>query len=143
MATQIYSEGNVLIAKPACEIDHHSAERLRGQVDAAFDKSSCRHIIFDFSGVTFMDSSGIGMIIGRYKNAEKRGGRLALAAMSDEMGRLFQISGLAKIITRTATVEEALLDLSGPKINASPQWHKENSVRMAQDTPHGSGRISS
>ena len=107
MALQLQVAGNALIATPACEIDHHSAERMRGQIDAAFDNSSCKHIIFDFSGVKFMDSSGIGMIIGRYKNAEKRGGRLALAGMSDEMGRLFHISGLAKIITRTSTVEEA------------------------------------
>ncbi|MCL2378900.1 MAG: anti-sigma factor antagonist [Defluviitaleaceae bacterium] len=107
MGLQLNIEGNALIARPDCEIDHHSAERMRGQIDAVFDNSSCRHIIFDFSGVNFMDSSGIGMIIGRYKNAEKRGGRLALAGMSDEMGRLFHISGLAKIITRTATVEEA------------------------------------
>ena len=112
MAIQLSIQGNALIAAPDCEIDHHSAERLRGQIDAHFDKSSCRNIIFDFSRVTFMDSSGIGMIIGRYKNAEKRGGRLAIAAMSDEMGRLFHISGLAKIITRTATVEEALKELT-------------------------------
>ena len=115
MGLQLHIEGNALIAKPECEIDHHSAERLRGQIDAAFDKSSCRHIILDFSGVNFMDSSGIGMIIGRYKAAEKRGGRLALAAMSDEMGRIFQISGLAKIITRTATVQEAQEDLLTPR----------------------------
>jgi len=107
MALQIKIEGNALIATPSSEIDHHSAERMRGQIDIAFDNSSCRHIIFDFSGVNFMDSSGIGMIIGRYKNAEKRGGRLALAGMNNEMGRLFQISGLAKIITRTASIEEA------------------------------------
>ena len=117
MGIQLSIKGNALIAKPDCEIDHHSAERLRGQVDAAFDKSSCRHIVFDFSDVKFMDSSGIGMIIGRYKNAEKRGGRLALAAMSDDMGRLFHISGLAKIITRTATVEDALEGLGAGRGN--------------------------
>ena len=108
MALQLDINGPALIARPDVEIDHHSAERMRVQVDAAFEKSSCRHIIFDFSQVTFMDSSGIGMIIGRYKNAEKRGGKMALTGMSDEMGRLFTISGLAKIITRTDTVEEAL-----------------------------------
>ena len=112
MGLELNINGSALVARPDCEIDHLSAERLRGQIDAAFDNSSCRHIVFDFSQVGFMDSSGIGMIIGRYKNAEKRGGRLALAAMSGEMGRLFQISGLAKIITRAATVEEALQTLS-------------------------------
>ena len=108
MGLQLEIKGAALVAKPDCEIDYHSAGGLRAHVDAAFDKSSCRHIVFDFSDVGFMDSSGIGMIIGRYKNAEKRGGRLALAGMNDEMGRLFQISGLAKIITRAATVDDAL-----------------------------------
>ena len=107
MGVQLQIHGNALIATPDTEIDHHSAERMRAAIDAAFDSSSCRHIIFDFSGVRFMDSSGIGMLIGRYKNAEKRGGRLLLAAMGDDMARLFQISGLAKIITRTATVAQA------------------------------------
>jgi len=100
--------GSTLVAWPDCEIDHHSAERLRVQIDAAFEKSSCRHIILDFSQVRFMDSSGIGMIIGRYKNAEKRGGKLYITGMNQDMGRIFGISGLAKIITRTDTVEEAL-----------------------------------
>ena len=112
MGLQLDIKGGALVARPDCEIDHHSAERLRGQIDAAFEKSSCRHIVLDFSRVSFMDSSGIGMIIGRYKNAEKRGGRLALSGMSDEMSRLYQISGLAKIISRTATVEDALLQVS-------------------------------
>ena len=112
MELDLSIRGNALIARPNCEIDHHSAQWLRSQVDAAFDKSPCRHVIFDFSDVSFMDSSGIGMIIGRYKNAEKRGGQLALAGMNDEMGRLFQISGLAKIINRATTVDEAYQNLS-------------------------------
>ena len=128
MAIHTRIEGGALIATPGSEIDHHSAERLRGQIDAAFDKSSCRHIIFDFSGVQFMDSSGIGMIIGRYKNAEKRGGRLALAGMSADMGRLFQISGLAKIITQAATVEDALEELR--RRQPVPATGSQNSGRV-------------
>ena len=89
------------------EIDHHSAVGLREKIDAAFEPTDCLKIIFDFKGVTFMDSSGIGMIIGRYKNANKRGGTVAIAGMSQEVGRIFQISGLAKIITSYASVEDA------------------------------------
>jgi len=60
-----------------------------------------------------MDSSGIGMIIGRYKNTEKRGGQLALSSMNETISRLFDISGLAKIVLRTATVKDALNVLGG------------------------------
>lgn len=89
------------------EIDHHSSQELREKIDMAFEPTDCRKMIFDFTGVTFMDSSGIGMIIGRYKNAKKRGGTVAIAGMSPELGRIFQISGLAKIIDSYATVREA------------------------------------
>jgi len=116
MGTIIEIKGSTLVALPDCEIDHHSAERLRSQIDAAYEKSSCRNIILDFSRVGFMDSSGIGMIIGRYKNAEKRGGKLYITGMNQDMGRIFGISGLAKIITRTETVEEALINTGGETI---------------------------
>jgi len=112
MTSNIEIMESSLIARPECEIDHLTAERLRAQIDSAFEKSSCRNIIFDFSNVSFMDSSGIGMIIGRYKSAEKRGGRLAITGMSDAMTRLYTISGLAKIIIRTDTVEEAIAKIS-------------------------------
>ena len=111
MGLELNVSGNALVARPDCEIDHHSASQLRTQLDAAFEKSPCRHMVMDFSNVSFMDSSGIGMIIGRYKAAEKRGGKLALANMSDDIARIYQISGLAKIITKAATVEEALQKL--------------------------------
>ena len=111
MGLELNISGNALVARPDCEIDHYSASQLRVQVDAAFEKSVCKHIIFDFSRVSFMDSSGIGMIIGRYKSAEKRGGRLVLVNMSDDIARIYQISGLAKIITKAATVDEAVQQL--------------------------------
>jgi len=113
MALQLDIQGRVLIAAPEGEIDHHHAERLRAQIDAAYDKSPCRHMILDMSGVSFMDSSGLGMIIGRYKNAEKRGGQLALAQLNPNLGKLFEISGLSKIVLRTQTVEAALESLGG------------------------------
>ena len=108
MGLKIEISNATLLARLACEIDHHSAERLRVQIDSAFDKSSCKHIVLDFSDVSFMDSSGIGMIIGRYKNTEKRGGRLTIAGMNNDMARIYNISGLAKIINRADTIEEAM-----------------------------------
>jgi stage II sporulation protein AA (anti-sigma F factor antagonist) len=111
--TNIDIQGKVMVVSPSVEIDAHSAERLRFTVDAAFEKSPCAYIVFDFKRVGFMDSSGIGMLIGRYKQAEKRGGGLALANMNAEMTRLYTISGLAKIIKNFSTVEDALSTLKG------------------------------
>ena len=105
--------GRTLSATPSGELDHHQAERLRTQIDAAFDKSMCRNILLDMSNISFMDSSGIGMIIGRYKKAESRGGRLVLAGMDEGISRVFSLSGLAKIVIQSKSVESAMEMLGG------------------------------
>jgi len=88
------------------EIDHHSAQNFREKIDQAFTATDCRQMVFDLSAVNFMDSSGIGMIIGRYKNAKERGGGLAIVGMRPEIMRIYQISGLAKIIDSYESLEE-------------------------------------
>jgi len=103
----------VLILSPTAEIDAHSTERLRTTIDHAFEKSPCTHMVFDFANVGFMDSSGIGLLIGRYKQAEKRGGSVALVNLSAEMKRLYTLSGLAKIIASFPTMDEALAHVKG------------------------------
>jgi len=113
MTQHIDIQGRILVANLSGELDYHQAERIRTQIDAAFDKSSCRHILLNMAEVSFMDSSGIGMIIGRYKNAEKRGGKLVLAEMNASITRLFELSGLAKIVLREDTTQNALARLGG------------------------------
>lgn len=108
VSVELKIDERTLIASPVGELDHLQAERLRVQIDAAFERSACKSIVLDMSGVSFMDSSGIGMVIGRYKNTEKRGGHLVLAAMDSAVTRLYEISGLAKIIKCTASVQEGL-----------------------------------
>jgi len=110
---KINTHGRVLAATPSGELDHHQAERLRTQIDSAFEKSSCRHILLNMSDVSFMDSSGIGMIIGRYKKAEMRGGRLVLSGMSEGIARLYDISGLSKIVSRAESTKAAMDMLGG------------------------------
>ena len=111
----IETRGRFLVATVSGELDHVQSERLRAQIDAGFEKSACKHIVFDMAGVGFMDSSGIGVIIGRFKNAEKRGGQVVLAGMSDSLSRLYEISGLAKIIARAVDVQTAIKMLEGGK----------------------------
>jgi len=110
---QVETRQKVLFITPTADIDAYSAERMRATVDATFEKSPCTHMVFDFGKVSFMDSSGIGMLIGRYKQAEKRGGALALVNMNEQMTRLFTLSGLAKIIRQFPTVEEATHAFAG------------------------------
>ncbi|MCL2372163.1 MAG: anti-sigma factor antagonist [Defluviitaleaceae bacterium] len=115
MGIQLDIQGRVMVATLEGELDHHQAERLRPQLDTAFENSPCKHLVLDMGEVSFMDSSGIGMIIGRYKNAEKRGGQLTLACMNSSLAKLFEFSGLQKIVHSTATVSDAIAKMEGGK----------------------------
>ena len=99
---------NNLVVYPIGEIDHHTAEKLRLAIDSRFEKLSAKNIIVDFKGVSFMDSSGIGMIIGRYKYAYSQGGKIVVAGVSDTMRKIFTLSGLGRIIKIYTTVEDAI-----------------------------------
>jgi stage II sporulation protein AA (anti-sigma F factor antagonist) len=95
-----------LIVKIRGEIDHHSAGRIKHAVESQFYNSNARNIVFDFAHVGFMDSSGIGMIIGRYKELQKSGGRVFAINIGQEINRIFEISGLKKIIPCFAGLDE-------------------------------------
>lgn len=106
-------EGRTLVAAIHGDIDHHCADDIKTAIDSVYARANAKDIILDFTRVTFMDSSGIGMIIGRYKNARKTGGALRVANMSDDVSRIFQLSGLPKIIRSYGSVENALEESMG------------------------------
>ena len=103
----LFERNKNLIIKINGEIDQHNSEDIREKIDKAFERSRCRHIIFDFSGVAFMDSSGIGLLIGRYKKVRSRGGTVAIANMNCDLGRIYNISGLKKIINSFESLDQA------------------------------------
>ena len=59
--------GDTLTAQLMGELDHHAAAKVRGDIDDTMDRYGAKNLIFDFSRVTFMDSAGIGVVLGRYK----------------------------------------------------------------------------
>ena len=67
MNVTLESSGNLLIAYLFGEIDHHTAVAVRSQIDSAIQDKLPSHLILDFKNVTFMDSSGIGLVMGRYR----------------------------------------------------------------------------
>lgn len=101
-------QGRNMIVKIQGEIDHHSSEMLREKIDKAYDRSYARNIIFDFSDITFMDSSGIGVIMGRYRNISQQGGQVAIVHLQPQIERVFQLSGLHKIIHKYEQMDEAI-----------------------------------
>ena len=72
------------------------------------DRNHIKHIVFDFSGAGFMDSAGIGVIMGRYKKVVFVGGKIAVAGVNSTVDRIFRLSGLYKIIEKYDSVETAL-----------------------------------
>ena len=80
------------------EIDHHIVEKIRRKVDDEITRYMPRKTIFDFSRVSFMDSAGIGMIIGRYKMMKLIGGSLEIINISQTVRRILEMSGINKII---------------------------------------------
>lgn len=97
-----------LIIRLNDELDHHNAISIREKADKLIDRNNIKHIIFDFSGAGFMDSAGIGVIMGRYKKVIFIGGKAAVANVNSAVDRIFKISGLYKIIDKYDSVEAAL-----------------------------------
>lgn len=90
------------------ELDHHCAVMLREKSDKLIETSNIRNVIFDFKGIGFMDSSGIGVIMGRYKRVIFTGGKVAVVGVGSSIDRILHLSGLYKIIERYETVKDAL-----------------------------------
>lgn len=97
-----------LIANLIGELDHHSAEEVRVKIDDRIDRDDIKKIILDFGGVTFMDSSGIGVVVGRYKKISSKGGALCVVDVNRGVNRVFELSGLFKIIDNYKDVSQAL-----------------------------------
>lgn len=104
---------DTLIARLEGELDHHQAETVRDDLDRILDDEGIQHLIFDLRALTFMDSSGIGVFIGRYKRLNKRGGTVAFAAVHPQAHKLLEVSGLYTIIQVYADVEAARRAVQG------------------------------
>ena len=80
------------------ELDHHNAEEIRKRSDYLIDQNNIRYVIFDFTDTTFMDSSGIGVIMGRYKRIYMLGGEVCAVHTSERMKKILTMSGVTRIM---------------------------------------------
>lgn len=101
-------EKNTLIITLGSELDHHNAMEIKEQSEAYLCKYRVQHIVFDFAKTNFMDSSGIGVIMGRYKTVRGLNGSIAVANVNQRLERIFVISGLHKLVDRYQTVRDAI-----------------------------------
>ncbi|MBQ3061998.1 MAG: anti-sigma factor antagonist [Lachnospiraceae bacterium] len=89
---------NILYINMDGDIDHHSAALLREESDMFFNREYIKEVIFDFERTKFMDSSGIGLIMGRYRQAKYSDAKVSLINIPDNIDRMLQMSGIYKIV---------------------------------------------
>lgn len=107
MAVYISPSGEgSLTARISGEIDHHSARWLRMDIDTALNDNHPEHLILDFSGVTFMDSSGVGLVMGRYKNMKELGGTVELVKMPPYIEKVMTLAGMDKLVKMSERREQ-------------------------------------
>ena len=100
MSVRVISTPLRVTAYLSGEIDHHSAAAIRDEIDMAVQKQCPQILRLDFGEVTFMDSSGVGLVMGRYRCVEPLGGKLEVTNLSEQIYKIMKLSGietLAKI----------------------------------------------
>lgn len=90
------------------ELDHHTADYIRKKTDSLFFGKRIRDVIFDYSHTYFMDSSGIGLVMGRYREVRYLNGDVYIVGVNERIERFLDISGLYRVVKRCDTVKDAM-----------------------------------
>lgn len=106
MAVQLQLKQGELIALLEGEIDHHSARELREEIDSTASRTRPHTLTLDFSRVQFMDSSGVGLIMGRYRLVSEWGGQVCVANLPERLEKLVSLAGIRELCTVVRTGEE-------------------------------------
>lgn len=102
------NENKILVIKLLEEIDHHSCEYIRRRSDFEISRYKPKKVIIDLQEVSFMDSSGIGMILGRYKQVIRNNGQMGVVNVCPNVKRIFEMSGIFKIISLYENIDDVL-----------------------------------
>ncbi len=94
---KIQSENQVMTAELSGELDHHRCAVIRKKIDMLTEQQKPQMLMLDFSGVQFMDSSGIGLVMGRYRQMLLMGGKLKVINIPPHLKNLFKLSGLGAL----------------------------------------------
>ena len=101
METKFYEKDKLLVFKITEEIDDFTVQKIRRKADNEIERFMPKRVVFDFDSVTFMDSAGIGLLIGRYKFANILGGKLEVANLTPSVKKIFELSGTLRLIPTT------------------------------------------
>lgn len=107
MEISVLIRSKTLIVSLCGELDHHSAKEVKDMVEEVIKNRGIANLIFDFSNLSFMDSSGIGVVVGRYKLVSAIGGKVAIVSRNRVIDRLLKMSGVSKLIDTFDSVDAA------------------------------------
>jgi len=94
MPVTIKTENNIMTALIDGDIDHHSAQKIREDIDTSILRTKPNQLYMDFNGVSFMDSSGVGLILGRYKLMKSVNGSVKVINCPPIIDRMLKLAGL-------------------------------------------------
>lgn len=97
MSVTVESSGNLIIAYLIGELDHHTSAETREKIDNVISYQKPQHLILDFKNVTFMDSSGIGLVMGRYRLMQNFHGTVEIRNVTPQTKKLMELAGLGSI----------------------------------------------
>ncbi len=97
MAVKIDTKGEVVTAYLSGELDHHTAKEMRENIDNAISLNMPTLLIIDFSDVSFMDSSGIGLVMGRYRLLSKTGAELHISGANEQIYKVMKLAGIERL----------------------------------------------
>ncbi len=97
MNVTIESSGNLMVAYLIGELDHHTAGNIREQIDKAISYKKPTHLVLDFKNITFMDSSGIGLVMGRYRLMQNHKGSIEIKNVTPQTKKIMELAGLGRI----------------------------------------------
>lgn len=116
MSEAVKIADGILFLYPSGELDDYQSRILVKCSTEAFEQGRVLHVVIDFSKVEFMDSSGIGLVMGRVKEARICGGRVILLSPKPSILRLFEMSGMLGMVEISENEEQAVIRLLGNRL---------------------------
>lgn len=112
MNVEISQLRDTLIVRVHGEMDLAMADQLRNEIDRQLDELPARNLIFELANVSFMDSSGLGVLLGRYKRISAGGGKIVLTRPQPQVRRIIDLAGISRIMGVFETETEAMQEIS-------------------------------
>ncbi|HBG23176.1 MAG TPA: hypothetical protein DDW83_07980 [Peptococcaceae bacterium] len=108
MGLDLRRTGSIMIIKVCGEFDLAEADNCRRQIDEKVRAEGVKELLFDLEKVTFIDSSGLGVILGRYRKAKEKEGSVAISNVNPRILKILELSGITRLIPVYSNTSQAL-----------------------------------